>query len=424
MRFRLHRLLLTGFLFACLPVAAQPDALLTGFVGGHNVTRQDARRIRAVFRDELTRRNRFTLVSDARLHAELNARGIAFDQVQSVPAASLTLARLMEIPTVMTGQIHFDAGRYVLQTWLIDAQAGRILRTAYSTADTLDVLLTDGPEHNLNLLLDMSPAAVDSDSPLSWRTSAATGMAALEQRWQQFRDLADGRLQVGTRSTAFLLTRPDKDTFLGSIDRLEAQQNLWPLKGFLRWLLSPVWAVDLAWDGIRATTRTTDIGHSNGDLLLAGPILSGVARRTFTRHVHSHTYQITPYAGGGLAYFFGDFDHDPVWFHGFGRSPRETSDWPAAQREYQAWLDEGAPDWPNSGYRRTLKFDHALGLVLNGGCQIQFHRHWFADVHLRYVHMESDATFSMSWYGEVFERVHATFPLNHWTAGVGIGYAF
>ena len=231
--------------------------------------------------------------------------------------------------------------------------------------------------------------------------------------WQWFKE----RVQAGFRISYFQLldnTRrkmaPDgtfAGGFLGSIDRLEEDQSLWPMPVLglypLPWL-----GLELSWDVMEVRALTYFDDHSDGKFNLSGPSLLLVAR-------WPEAGLFAPYAGLGFIFFSADFDMSDPWHHGF-----------KSDEAYKEWRAAGSPPWPNQGYQRNIECDDsAVAVLLQAGCQLRCHRHVVVDVGLRYAWLDLDAHYWLSFYGEKFEDYGTfSFPLSFWSGYVGVSYLF
>lgn len=241
----------------------------------------------------------------------------------------------------------------------------------------------------------------------------------LKRRREEIKDLVAGRLEIGTRITVIKLLTENKSTFLGSIDHLDINQNHVPYKIFADWLFSPRYGIELTWDRIEAATLASFDDHTDGNIILTGPIITIFARRPVDIVTKGEVSNIVPYAGIGIAILSASFDH-VGWFHnGFSGDT-----WHEAQAGYNEWIASGAPPWPNGGYQRTMNMDDTIGVVLMAGCSADAWERINVDLYLRYMNVDVDTDFTLSTRGKVFSSTHATFPMSNYTLGLGLRYAF
>jgi len=192
-----------------------------------------------------------------------------------------------------------------------------------------------------------------------------------------------GRLEIGTRWTRFTLLKshqgePFHGSFVGSITELREEQDQWPNKLFVQYGLSPyVWA-GLSYDHLRA--RAWDSGGGDGSIDMQG-VMPYVAARWANRT------RWTPYAEAGLVYYRTSFDSDP--------------------------------NWANNG-QREFALDNTCGYALALGCDCALTRNWSAGLYGRYTYAKVNGSFFD--FGQDLQDF--TFPVSHWTYGVGAKHAF
>lgn len=225
------------------------------------------------------------------------------------------------------------------------------------------------------------------------------------------------RIAVGTRFTHFSLM-DDSGDFLGSIDKLDAQQSYLPNKLFVEYMITHRYGLELTWDKLQASTITTSDGHNDGDIVLSGPIVTAFARGSFDVDV-GRIITFRPYGGLGLGFMTADFEHEGWWHHGFS-----ATEWQDAEAAYETWVSEGSEEWPNNGYERTMSLDDTIGLVLTGGCSVDITRAWSIDLYLRYMKVSTDDTYTLSSYGSVFRTTYYTFDMDNIAFGLGVKYDF
>jgi len=246
------------------------------------------------------------------------------------------------------------------------------------------------------------PAARRRPRPAARRPSRqAVDWESLNRRGHE---LLGGRVEIGTRTTLFSLIKDHKDTFLGTIDQLDARQDLAPYKLFASWRFHPQFGVELTWDAMEVHTVTKWDGHSDGKLEVGGPVLSFFGRYpTGTRW--------TPYAALGVSYFSATFKPTTWWGLGY-----------PSEEEY---LGYGSPSFGYFGLGRHIDPQSAVGLALLAGCDIAIREHLSADVFLRYMSLDVDAHYYITNNGEVFDDRGTTgIPLDNIALGLGVRYAF
>ena len=221
---------------------------------------------------------------------------------------------------------------------------------------------------------------VQSAGMAAWAQGAAGGSACA------------GHLEVGTRVTGFRLedsSRSSDDRFYGSIDKLDAVQDYWPIKVFVDYNVNPYWGIDLTWDQVQADTITKEDGHNDGTLNVGGPIASVFVR-------YPGLAWMVPYAGGGVAYYFSEFNEENSW-----RYPPS-----------------------NPGIRQqTFHPDDAVGWVVYAGVSVQVVEHWYADLYVRHTGVSVKGEHDVDVYYEV-QTGDFKFPLDNDAIGLGVRYAF
>ena len=217
----------------------------------------------------------------------------------------------------------------------------------------------------------------------------------------------EGKLTLGTRLTPFLLLKDESAAgFLGTISKLEAEEDYLPWKFLVEYHSTPRWGAELTWDqiAVHAVTHAVD-HHMDGDFVLTGPILSGVY------HGEKHG-RFQPYAELGLAWMLADFDPAQWWSLGYAHE----SD----------WILLGSSDEPRNSITREIKVDDTPGVILAAGSRIEITRHWSGDVLLRYMYLEPAAEFTEFRNGMPIPGVadEGAIPLSNLALGLGATYTF
>lgn len=215
-----------------------------------------------------------------------------------------------------------------------------------------------------------------------------------------------GKLTLGTRLTYSILETSTSDSFLGTIAKLEDREDYIPWKLFAAWQFTPRWGLELTWDHVTAETITdTADHHSDGEFEVTGPILDSV----FQLGKHG---RFSPYAQLGVAWMLSDFNPAHWWALGY----ESKSD----------WVLLGSTDQARNDITRGIEVDDSLGLVAALGSRIAVSKRWSGDLLLRYMYLESDATFTQYRSGRPIPRTGDanTIPFSHLALGVGVAYAF
>jgi len=204
-----------------------------------------------------------------------------------------------------------------------------------------------------------------------------------------------GRLEVGIRFTYFVLTDPGKrifsdssgnGVFLGgftegiSIDGLAEKQSALPSL-YARYRINDYFAVEAGWETLGAETMTY-FGHTDGDVELSGLSLLGVGFLT-------NDTRVTPFAGAGLAYLMGSFDHAP-WGQGV----------------------------------HIIESDDAIALLLNAGASIDVGNRLEVDLAFRYVKADVNSRFYLRHGSATSNHASWSFPFDNWAVQLGLKYMF
>lgn len=216
---------------------------------------------------------------------------------------------------------------------------------------------------------------------------------------ESFADYVHNRLEIGTRVTYFRLMRADDDHFLGTIDHLAVEQDLWPIKLFALWKIVPDFGVELTWDHVSAEAQTPD--DPDGTFSAYGPIVTGVLR-------FKTEYGWEPYGFAGFAWMFGEFSPHDWWGDGYP-SPVE---------------------WEENGMTPTVKSRHmdvadSFGIVIGGGAAYAFNDRLALDLYLRYMSLElGDHYYIMQGDDVVDDRGVTKIPFDNVALGIGLKYVY
>jgi opacity protein-like surface antigen len=230
------------------------------------------------------------------------------------------------------------------------------------------------------------------------------------------------RLEIGFRMTYFSLTDPKKDSgFLGSINELEEDQVSTPYP-YLRYYFTKYVGLEVGYDQLRAITRKSTTApadfpdykkskDSDGALNLEGPVLELLAR-------YPNSSRFTPYAGAGVIFYSAEFEMESWWHNGFQAY---------FDPDYQTWVEEGKPEWPNGGYRRTITLSDTTAYLVSGGCAVKIWRGIEIDAEVRYVQADADAHYTLSHYGNIDPNGDFgtfNFPLDNTAYQMSLKYSF
>ena len=183
-----------------------------------------------------------------------------------------------------------------------------------------------------------------------------------------------GRLDLGLRYVYVSLKDDNRGigegrNFLGSINKLEEDQNDYPFP-YVSYLVCRYFAVVLSYDELRAKTITKEDGHTDGTYEMTGPTLSGAFRMELCSRA-------TALIEAGVAFYSGDFDHDPVW--------------------------------RSVGNDRLMVIDDANGAFVSAGVDVALCKDWSAELAWRYMDLDVGDKYYLN--GEL--RSSETIPLDN-----------
>lgn len=239
---------------------------------------------------------------------------------------------------------------------------------------------------------------------------------ALKKERNLLQKVVEDRFEIGLRSTYFGLiedSREPPDSFLGSIDMLDPDDTLDPLPylniKFLPWL-----GVELGWFEATVKTVKSFDGNTDGDFYMRGPTVM-----LWVRYPNRTIF--TPFIGAGAVFIDPEFRPDPVFFNGFGGDT-----WEDAVNNYNQWQAEGAPEWPNYGYRRNIETEEDIVAFLGAaGFTVRIARYCRLDCSVRYVPYTVVTHFYLSRYGETFQDSgDFDIPMDMWEAQAGFAVPF
>lgn len=200
----------------------------------------------------------------------------------------------------------------------------------------------------------------------------------------------ENHLEVGVRVSHFSLEDTKKQEFddsgnfvggfLGSIDRLDEEQDYMPTL-YARYNVNPYAGIELGWDRFEVKTGTY-FDTSDGNFTYSGLHL-------LFRGRYPNKTILTPYASIGWSFLSGDVDYN------------------------SAWHDSG---------RRNLYPDDTTAFSIGGGCEIAVARNWSLDFGVRYIKADFDVEYKLA--AESTSRGDFNFPLDNLTVQTGISYRF
>lgn len=195
----------------------------------------------------------------------------------------------------------------------------------------------------------------------------------------------DFHFSIGTRILYVELLndtkgQPDLNSFIGSIYKIEAEQNYLPVRPYaqLTTQTGPV-EVGLGLSYDRLEIATVDNGSGDGDIEMESWMVYLLA-------AYPNETRFTPFGELGLATYWNSFD--PL----------------------SSWSEDG---------RRRFELDDSRALYLAAGCDIAIDHNLSANLYLRYVDVDVDGSYHFHPVPREF-----TFTLEHIACGVGVKYVF
>lgn len=199
---------------------------------------------------------------------------------------------------------------------------------------------------------------------------------------------SDVRFSVGTRILHVALLddtqgRPNLDAFIGSINRLEVNQNYLPVHPYAQ-IATRMGPVDvglgLAYDHLDVATR--DDGGGDGDVEMDGWM-------PYLLAAWPNETPFTPFAELGAAFYRNRFD--PI----------------------SSWSEDGL---------REFDLDDSRAFYFGAGCDVRLTRNLSGNLYLRYVDVDVDGYYLYN--DGVRYPKSFTFTLEHLACGGGLTYAF
>lgn len=228
---------------------------------------------------------------------------------------------------------------------------------------------------------DAAPVSPPSATPAaSWWQGLEIGTRILHVSLDE--DYRPGHVRPGGDPS-----RPSQyfGTFLGSLTKLEVDQDYAPLRLYLQYFVNEYVGFGLSYDALRVDTR--DWYSSDGFVEIAGPLLYAVARKPTES-------AFTPFAELGLGFYQARYDPNPSWTQRGDVSERAMA----------------------------VKDPTAFYLAFGVDCEVA--EQWSLNLYVRSVF---NATVDAEAYyprqkNKVFER--GEFPLDYYGIGIGLKYAF
>jgi hypothetical protein len=233
--------------------------------------------------------------------------------------------------------------------------------------------------------------------------------------WESTSDVLHDHLRVGVRYRSVELTddkRSSENSYLGSITQIENLDDYdWTTWLTVEWLANPYIGLRFNYEQVRGRTRTSSWdNHTDGDIDVMGPQFSLIVRLP-------NRTRFTPTAGVGYAWLNSTFEHNPVWYNGFGGEDKIVN--------YNNWVQAGRPPWPNNGYRREIILEDTSAVILLAGLEIRITDHLDFNLFAQDMAVEDiDLRYELSFGGNVTRREYSRFPMANTSYGAGVRWTF
>ena len=193
---------------------------------------------------------------------------------------------------------------------------------------------------------------------------------------------------LGTRSLFVNLLadskgRPFENSFVGSITKLEADQDYAPVRPYaqITALVGPAeLGLGISYDSLTVATMDSDGG--DGDIVMDCWMAYLVA-------AYPNKTRFTPFGEVGLASYQNTFE------------------------PFASWAENG---------KREFALENSQSIYYAGGCDITLGGNWSANLYLRYMDVEVDGEYIFR--GDSRPSEPFTFTLEHMAYGVGVKYTF
>jgi outer membrane protein W len=263
-----------------------------------------------------------------------------------------------------------------------------------------------GSTTSLILLIFFTLASVTSVAAADTKSDDGVGPSDEETTSEFFDTWIKDHLDIGLRLSTFALDdtgaqSPD-NTYLGTINKVDDERDSFPLRPFVNIWFNKYIGLELTYDKIAGKT-TTISGKSDGIVEMSGPMASIAFR-------YPNKTQFVPYAGVGVAFFSGNFD--------------ETNHWALGYNSPAAYDTAGRPSEPLGGRTRRMEVEDDEGFVLMAGVIWNISDSWAADVFIRKMQLDADATFIADVNGVEENRIEGSFPLDNIGFGLSVKYTF
>lgn len=192
------------------------------------------------------------------------------------------------------------------------------------------------------------------------------------------------QLEIGTRLMQFVLLensrgQPFNGSFVGSITKLNDNQDYLPTRIFVQYKLLPCLGVGLSYDQLSVATMEND-RSTDGDCVISGPLL-------YLLGSYPNETEFTPFCELGVAFYSAKFDKSPGW----GRVPG-----------------------------KDFLLDNPTGFYLAAGCDWLVTDNISVDLYGRYMNVDVRGVYTRNWEKE--EDI--LFTLSSLSFGLGAKYKF
>ncbi|MDD4870173.1 MAG: hypothetical protein PHR77_06400 [Kiritimatiellae bacterium] len=374
----------------------QPTCAVLTFEAKEGVQQDQAELLCNSFSDFLSGTGKYRVIPRQLVNNTLTGQAFNVAQFETEVFAAVAAGKLLKVDYVVMGRVEKIAQGYVLVTSLFDIKNSVAVRTSRSSfLSDSGCFVETAAEDNAKALAGVKQL-VPREIPVHEPQDNAAGIEWITE------EFIWGDIKIGTRLTYFRLLKNSSDSFIGTINQLDEDQNYMPIKLFADWFFTPTWGIEITWDTIKARTGTEE-GDCDGTFVLKGPMVSLIGR-------YLNDSPWTPYGGIGLAYFNADFDSATAWRLGY--SPN------------QEWIDAGRPSEPYLGRIRTMNLNNPIGIVLNAGCEYKISDRWSADLYLRWTKVDVKAEVLIHENGELWWDIpQEKIPMDNIALGLGIRYS-
>lgn len=354
--------------------------------------------------DALKHTDVYSVISPEQANARLTAARFPLPDKGPIHVVGSAAGGILQVPIVFLGTISRDKNGYHLTTHEISVTKSSILRTYVTRFSGTGDQLPDA------VAASVVPAILRhgsrSEPPIVSATERTPPRPPPQRHDWISPDLAqylEDRLEIGTRFSIFYLTKAEQP-YIGSIGKLNEQQNLTPFKLFAAYNFTPSFRTELAYDSARARTVTRYDGHTDGDFKISGPMLNAC-------YSILPGEKISPYLGLGLAHVDTSFDAATWWNLGY---PNET-----------VWRDAGNPATPYAEFTRNIEPKNTYSMLMTAGCRYNLSPDFDIDILLRYMPVSFKAHYYIKWdSGRTDDRGIYTIRMDNLTLASGVVYKF